>query len=220
MKLPNYRELIKDRRIFYYIERADHFLESMGYTYHGIKHVAWVAGKAYRLMKTLGYSERQAQVAAVAGLLHDIGNIVSRHDHAQASAVMAYDLLKGKGFSDDELTEIMYAIGNHESDTGVPATPASAALVIADKSHVHRNRVRSPSNLKEDIHDRVNYSVYYANIVVSKKEKVIRLVLKIDTSISDILEFFSIFQPRMIMCRNASKVFGYSFKLKINGTNL
>ncbi len=220
IEFPSYRELLKDRRILYYINRADYFLERMGYTDHGIKHVGWVAEKARWLLYETANDRRLAELAGVAGLLHDIGHIVSRHDHAQSGALLAYQLLKGKGYLDDDLTEITFAIGNHEEGTGEPATEVAAALVIADKSHVHRTRVRNKRNIREDIHDRVNYAVLYSNLEVDRSQKIIKLVLKIDTTISDLLDYFSIFQPRMEMCRKASEVLGFKFRLKINDTDL
>ncbi|WP_457755065.1 HD domain-containing protein [Thermovibrio ammonificans] len=219
-EFPTFRELMKDKRILYYIERADYFLKRMGYTDHGIKHVSWVANKArWLLLETVG-DRVLAELAGVAGLLHDIGHIVSRHDHAQSGAILAYQLLKGRGFLDDHLTEITFAIGNHEEGTGEPATEVAAALVVADKSHVHRTRVRKEGNIKEDIHDRVNYAVLFSNLEVDKEKRVVKLVLKIDTEISDLLDYFSIFQPRMEMCRRATEVLGFKFRLKINDTDL
>ncbi len=220
IEFPTYRELLKDRRILYYINRADYFLERMGYTDHGIKHVGWVAEKARWLLMETVEDRRLSELAGVAGLLHDIGHIVSRHDHAQSGALLAYQLLKGKEYLDDDLTEITFAIGNHEEGTGEPATEVAAALVIADKSHVHRTRVRSRKTIREDIHDRVNYAVLYSNLEVEKERKIIKLVLKIDTTISDLLDYFSIFQPRMEMCRRASQILGFKFRLKINDTDL
>jgi len=220
VEFPTFRELLKDKEIVYYIERADYFLERMGYTDHGLRHVGWVAQKARELLLAVTENRRLAELAGVAGLLHDIGHVIGRHDHAQSGALLAYQLLKGKGYLDDDLTEITFAIGNHEEGTGEPATEVAAALVIADKSHVHRTRVRSSKTIHEDIHDRVNYAVLYSNLVVEREERVIKLVLKIDTEISDLLDYFSIFQPRMEMCRRATKVLGYRFRIRINGKDL
>jgi len=220
IEFPTYKELLKDPQILYYINRADYFLKHMGYTDHGIRHVAWVAKKArFLILETIG-DRRKAELAGIAGLLHDIGHVVSRHGHAQSGALIAYDLLKGKGFLDDDLTEITFAIGNHEEETGFPATEVAAAVVIADKSHVHRNRVRSRKTIREDIHDRVNYAVLYSGLEVEKENRIIRLVLRIDTEISDLLDYFSIFQPRMEMCRKATERLGFRFRLRINGTDL
>jgi metal-dependent HD superfamily phosphatase/phosphodiesterase len=219
-EFPTYKELLKDKKILYYINRADYFLERMGYTDHGIKHVSWVASKARWLLLKTVKNPILAELAGVAGLLHDIGHVISRHDHAQNGALLAYQLLKNRGFLDDHLTEITFAIGNHEEGTGEPVTEVAAALVIADKSHVHRTRVRSRAHIEEDIHDRVNYAVLYSNLEVDEENRTIKLVLKIDTAISDLLDYFSIFQPRMEMCRRATEVLGFKFRLKINDTDL
>ncbi|MEO2068939.1 MAG: HD domain-containing protein [Desulfurobacteriaceae bacterium] len=192
----------------------------MGYTDHGIRHAVWVAEKARFVLLEIMGDKRKAELAGIAGLLHDIGNVISRHDHAQNGAFLAYTLLKGKGFLDDDLTEIMYAIGNHEAETEMPVTEVAAAVVIADKSHVHRSRVRDEKTIYEDIHDRVNYAVLYSDLEIEKENRIIRLVLKIDTDISNVLDYFSIFQPRMEMCRKATEKLGFHFRLKINDTNL
>jgi metal-dependent HD superfamily phosphatase/phosphodiesterase len=220
IEFPTYRDLMEDKKILYYISRSDYFLKEMGYTDHGIKHAGWVAEKArFVLLETVG-DWRKAELAGIAGLLHDIGHVISRHDHAQNGAILAYSLLKEKGFFDDDLTEITYAIGNHEEETGIPATEVASALVIADKSHVHRSRVRDERNIFQDIHDRVNYAVLDADLEVEKENRIIRLVLKIDTEISDLLDYFSIFQPRMEMCRRATERLGFKFRLRINDTDL
>ena len=220
IEFPTCRDLLRDRRILYYVNRADYFLNKMGYTDHGIKHAGWVAEKARWLLLEVTEDVRLAELAGVAGLLHDIGHIVSRHDHAQSGAILAYQLLRGKGYLDDDLTEITFAIGNHEETTGEPATEVAAALVIADKSHVHRTRVRSRKTISEDIHDRVNYAVLYSNLEIDRDRKIVKLVLRIDTEISNLLDYFSIFQPRMEMCRRATEILGFKFRLRINDTDL
>ncbi len=220
LEFPTYKELLKDKKILYYINRADYFLERMGYTDHGIKHATWVAENAKNLLLKITENVRISELAGVAGLLHDIGHVISRHDHAQSGALLAYELLKNRGFLDDDLTEITFAIGNHEEETGMPVTEIAAALVIADKSHVSRSRVRNESDIFEDIHDRVNYAVLSSRLEVERENRIIRLVLKIDTKISDILDYFSIFQPRMEMCRKATEVLGFRFRMRINDTDI
>src|SRR5213593_4148287 len=75
-------------RVKIYVRKADEALAEIGYTEHGERHVSLVAHIAYNILKRLGHAEREAQLAAVAGLLHDIGNGVNREQHAQTGAVM------------------------------------------------------------------------------------------------------------------------------------
>jgi hypothetical protein len=63
-------------------------------------------------------------------------------------------------------------------------------------------------------------AVLDADLEVEKENRIIRLVLKIDTEISDLLDYFSIFQPRMEMYHRATERFGFKFRLRINDTDL
>ena len=72
------------------------------------------------------------------GYLHDMGNFVSRTMHSQTGAAITYDLLKELGMSYGEIGIVMAAIGNHEEEFGHPVNAAGAALIVADKSDVHR----------------------------------------------------------------------------------
>ncbi len=75
----------------------------------------------------------------------------------------------------------MHAIGNHDEKTGTAVSNISAALILADKSDVHRSRVRNTDFATFDIHDRVNYAVEKSVITVDKEAKTADLMLQIDT---------------------------------------
>ena len=94
--------------------------------------------------------------------------------------------------------------------------PVSAALILADKSDVHRSRVRDPNTTDVDIHDRVNYAAERSFLNVDAERKEITLELTIDTQISRVMEYFEIFLSRMIMCRRAAEYLGCSFQMEIN----
>jgi hypothetical protein len=95
-----------------------------------------------------------------------------------------------------------------------------AALIISDKSDVHRSRVRTSDPAAFDIHDRVNHAVEHSFLRVDEAARTITLELTIDTQLSQVMEYFEIFLPRMVMCRRAAKLLGCEFKLQINGTKL
>ena len=165
-------------------------------------------------------SAREAELAAIAGYLHDIGNVVNREQHAQTGATIAMHLLQEMGMDDLEVVRIMGAIGNHHEDVGAAISPVSAAVILGDKSDVHRTRVRNPEMIKFDIHDRVNYAVEKSFLNVDESRKEITLELTIDTGISQVMEYFEIFMTRMLACRRAAKYLGTSFGLKVNGNRL
>ena len=133
---------------------------------------------------------------------------------------MAYNLLLRMGMPCTEAAEIMLAIGNHDERTGTAVNNISAALILADKSDVHRSRVRNTDFATFDIHDRVNYAVKESAISVYKEEKTAELVLEIDTSICPVMDYFEIFLARMTMNRRAAEFLGLHFQLLINGSRL
>ena len=154
------------------------------------------------------------------GYLHDIGNCVNRTDHAHSGAIIAYNILKDMGMPVEERTEIMMAIGNHDEKTGTAINDISAAIILADKSDVHRDRVTNQNMSTFDIHDRVNYAVTNANLTLDEKERKITLNLTIDTKLCPVLDYFEIFMERTMMSKNAAKYLKIWFELIINGTKL
>jgi putative nucleotidyltransferase with HDIG domain len=191
-------------------------LSALGYTEHSFAHVTMVAEKAGYILQTLGYSERNVELAKIAGYLHDIGNLVNRIEHSQSGAVMAFRILDHLNFPPEEICTIVSAIGNHDEGTGVPVSPLAAALILADKSDVRRNRVRNEDIATFDIHDRVNYSVTSAELMIDDDHKSIQLTLTIDTEYGSVMDYFEIFLDRMILCRKAAERLGLQFKLVIN----
>ena len=203
-----------------YVRKADEALAEIGYTEHGERHVGLVANIARNILKRLGYSEREAELAAIAGYLHDIGNGVNREQHAQTGAVMAMTLLEKMGMGDIEIIKVIGAIGNHHENDGESVNAVAAALILADKSDVHRTRVRNPDMIKFDIHDRVNYAVEKSFLNVNEADKQITLELTVDTAISQVMEYFEIFMTRMLASRKAAKFLGTTFGLTVNGNRL
>jgi len=207
-------------RVKFFVRKADEALAEIGYTEHGERHVGLVAHIAYNTLKRLGHPEREAELAAIAGYLHDIGNCVNREQHAQTGAVMSMQLLSEMKMPDEELIRIMGAIGNHHENDGDPVSPVAAAVILADKSDVHRTRVRNPDMINFDIHDRVNYAVEKSFLNVDETQKQITLELTIDTGISQVMEYFEIFMTRMLASRKAAKYLGTTFGLTVNGNRL
>jgi metal-dependent HD superfamily phosphatase/phosphodiesterase len=207
-------------RVKAFIRKADEALAQIGYTEHGERHVSLVSNIAYNVLKRMGHAEREAELAAIAGYLHDIGNVVNREHHAQTGAIIALRILDQMGMPDAEMLPIMAAIGNHHEDQGDPVNAVAAALILADKSDVHRTRVRNPDMIKFDVHDRVNYAVVKSFLNVDDQRKQITLELTIDTQISQVMEYFEIFMSRMLASRKAAKHLGATFGLVANGNRL
>jgi metal-dependent HD superfamily phosphatase/phosphodiesterase len=212
--------LSQDLEVIAFLKRANEQMAILGYTEHGQRHASLVGNIAQNILLRLGHSERVAELAEIAGYLHDIGNVIHRDHHARASALIARDILLRLGMGFEETALIMGAIGNHEEDVGDPVSQISAAVILGDKSDVHRSRVQNPDILTFDIHDRVNYAVQRSFVRVDGDKKTITLELDIDTEVSKVAEYFEIFMSRMLMSRRAARFLGCKFALSINGNSL
>ncbi len=209
-----------DPQVRAYLSKADHYLDMIGYTEHGERHADLVAGVARSLLQKLDKDQRTIELASIAGYLHDIGNVVNRDYHAQVGAMIAQSILSGLGMATGEVADVMTAIGNHHEENGDPVSEIAAALILGDKSDVHRSRVRNPALVKFDIHDRVNYAAVNSSLKVDEKRKVISMAVEIDTSVAPVMEYFEIFLSRMLISRRAASFLSCEFELLINSTKI
>jgi uncharacterized protein len=202
------------------IDVADEYLGAIGYTEHGFRHANLVSHIAGNIMRRLGYDDRLVELSEIAGFMHDIGNCIGRDHHGVSSAILAREVLRELGMDPVETIHVMNALGNHEEEFGTPANPVGAATIIADKSDVHHTRVRNPDLASYDIHDRVNHAASRSFLRVDGDARTLTLELDIDTSTSQVMEYFEIFLSRMQMCRAAASVLDATFHLEVNGTKL
>ena len=216
----SFDDIKSNEEINTYITKADESLCTLGYTEHSFAHVTRTAKDAGYILETLGYPERDVELAQMSGYLHDIGNLVNRDNHAHSGAIMAFQILDDLGFSPAEIATVTTAIGNHDEGTGVAVNPVCAALILADKSDVRRTRVRNTDTSNFDIHDRVNYSVRKSVLKINEEHTLIKLKLTVDTKYGSVMDYFEIFLGRMIMCRKAAEKLGLEFKLIINEQQL
>jgi putative nucleotidyltransferase with HDIG domain len=214
------RDVRNNERVRVYIEKANEQMAAIGYSEHGLRHAALVAAIARNICLELGFEPRAAELAAIAGYLHDIGNCVHRAYHPQIGATMAFQILENMGMPAIEIATIIGAIGNHEEPEGVPINPVTAAVIVADKSDVHFTRVQNPDPTTYDIHDRVNHAVQKSHLDIDAAHKTLTLDLIIDTSEATVMEYFEIFVTRMMMCHKAAEKLGCRFRMIINGVQL
>ena len=209
------QEIKQNESIKALVRAGNRYLETLGYTDHGPRHLGYVSRTASGILKSLGYSEREVELAAIAGWVHDVGNSVNRHDHGPNGAILLFPLLREIGMDIEDVMIIITAVGNHEEQSGTVSSAVSAALAIADKSDAHKSRVRNGRPDVSDIHDRVNFSIQENSVIVDRKHKIIRQELKMDDS-SSVLEYLSIYLPRILMCERAAELLGQHFELFIN----
>ena len=213
-------DVMKNEEVKAFFNASQKQLKALGYTEHSNRHIGIVSKRTGEILQKLGYDERTIELGKIAGYLHDIGNCVNRVDHAHTGAILTYNILKEMGMPAEERTEIMMAIGNHDEGTGTAVSDISAALILADKSDVHRDRVVNTNMSTFDIHDRVNYAVTDAKLEIDENERKVILSLTIDTQICPVLDYFQIFMDRTMMSKYAANYLHIWFELIINGTKL
>src|SRR5512136_720071 len=90
-----------------FLEAANEQMNALGYTEHGFRHAGIVAETARNIIESLGQDGRAAELAAIAGYLHDIGNSVNRNGHCETAGIMAFVLLNELGMPEREVATIM-----------------------------------------------------------------------------------------------------------------
>lgn len=215
-----FEEIKKNKEICAFLKKGNENLGVLGYTDHSQVHCVLVAERAGYILRKLGYKEKDIELVKIAGFMHDIGNAVNRSHHAEYGAILANELLKDTDMSLADRVTVVSAIGNHDESTGGATDFISAALIIADKTDVRRNRVRNKEMASFDIHDRVNYAVTEAKLKIDTEKNMITLNLQVDESICTMYEYFDIFLGRMMMCRKAAEILGMRFRLTANGSKV
>lgn len=213
------QEIKQNESISALIRAGNRYLESMGFTEHGPRHVGYVSKTASYILKSLGYSPREVELAAIAGWVHDVGNSVNRHDHGPLGAVLLMPILREAGMDMADVMEIITAVGNHEEQSGFISSNVSAALALGDKSDAHKSRVRNGRPDPTDIHDRVNFSITENQVSVDRANRVIRHELTMDAT-SSVMEYLQIYMSRIAMCEQAAAFLHCSFDLVINGQSI
>ena len=217
--MTGFDEIRKNEEILAYIKKADKNLEVLGYTDHSAAHTTLVAERAAYILDVLGYTEHEKELAKIAGFMHDIGNAVNRKNHAEYGALLAETILRNTDLPLDDRVMIVSAIGHHDESTGGARDAVSAALIIADKTDVRRNRVR-PQETNFDIHDRVNYAVTDNKLIINSETRKITLEIEVDEDICTMYEYFDIFLGRMLMSRAAAEMLNGKFSLVVNGSKV
>ncbi len=200
-----------------YMTRGNTYIGNMGAIEHNDSHAELTSNLTRSILEKLGYPKRETELGAIAGYLHDIGNLINRYGHGLSGAILAFNLLVDLDMEPEEIAMIMGAIGNHEEQAnGTSVNNIAAALILADKSDVHRSRVRKREMSAFTPRDRVNYAVTETSLLVDPEKRKIVLEITIDITVCSVMVFLT----KMLMCRRAANYLGCEFALLINDTQL
>jgi metal-dependent HD superfamily phosphatase/phosphodiesterase len=227
----SYDAVVANDKVQTWIRKANEQMSTIGYTEHGHRHAKIVAKRARAVCLETGHDARTAELAAIAGYVHDIGCMVHRAMHPQIGASIVLRILDEMHMDPAEVGDVVAAVANHEESDGTPVSALSAALILADKSDVHFSRVQNPDRATFDVHDRVNDAVRESVLVITPRNGdgdflevasrySIKLRLAIDTEKASVTDYFEIFLARMIMSKRAARVLNAEFHLEVNGFQL
>lgn len=220
MDKVTYKEVKNSPEVNAYIQQGNEALGVLGFTDHSSAHALIVSSRSGMILQKLGYGRRNVELAKIAGYMHDIGNCVNRKDHAHHGAILARSILKEMGMDVTEIALVMNAIGAHDEHTGFAVNAVSAALILADKTDVRRNRVRHKPKAAFDKHDRVNYAVTSSSLEILPEKRTILFEIQLDETICSMMDYFEIFLQRMLMCKRAAEVLDMKFKMTANGNKI
>ena len=198
MEQVTFKDIKKSKEVNAYIYKGNSTLGVLGYTDHSAEHAVKVSSMAGKILECLGYGGHTVELAKIAGYMHDIGNCVNRLDHPHSGALMAHQILRDMKMDYEDIAVIINAIGMHDEKSGGAVDTVSAALILADKTDVRRDRVRNQNKAAFDKHDRVNYAVVSSSLDIQKEKKVIKLDLQLDENICSMMDYFEIFLQRML----------------------
>ena len=79
-------DIFRNPEVRAYIQQGNDNLGVIGFTEHGFAHAKRSSDTAEEILRALGYPQREWELAAIAGYMHDIGNTVNRVDHDEKTA--------------------------------------------------------------------------------------------------------------------------------------
>ncbi|MGE5396193.1 MAG: HD domain-containing protein [Chitinophagales bacterium] len=204
-----------------YLEMGNEYIGTIGAIEHNFSHAELVSSLSYQILYKLGFPRREAELAAIAGYLHDIGNIINRYEHGMSGALIVFEILLEIGMNPEEICTVMGAVANHEEHAGGNAVNnVAAAVILADKSDVQRSRVRKVETSTFTTRDRVNYAAQESNLVVDEDNHTISMSLTIDNGVCSVMDYFEIFMTKMLLCKRAAEFLDCRFELLINDVRL
>jgi len=123
-----------------YIEIENREIKDGGWAFHNYEHVKNVTRIAEKILSDLNFDEDTIYKCKIACLLHDIGALHGKENHAQRSFEYAKKLFEDKNWIFKDFESVLDAIKNHSSgfDTN---NIISLSIILADKLDIKKTRI-------------------------------------------------------------------------------
>lgn len=151
---------------------------------HGRYHTMFVVNTISKILTELNYSDRIIELGMISGLLHDIGTIEGKKGHAIRSAEMCKKFLDKTYLSDIEKEIVYHSIEDHSNGINI-VSPIGAALLIADKIDISKDRVTELGK-KDNWHSNL-LEIEKVNVIIKEQTIIIDYIVTPHFSI-DILK--------------------------------
>lgn len=123
-----------------YREIEDNEIKGGGYAFHNYEHIKNVSKTAEKILTDLNFDENDIYKCKIACLLHDVGALQGKKDHAQRSYEYAKELFIEKNWIFEDSDKVLDAIRNHsegfENDNII-----ALAIILADKLDIKKTRI-------------------------------------------------------------------------------
>ena len=163
-----FNDLITNPEIIDIYHNVDNVDSSFLIATHGWKHIHQVITMVENILTELNCDLATIENGKIAALLHDIGCIKGKENHATYSYTMAKEFLKDKNLSQENQEIILDAIRNH-SNPEKNHTIVGVTLALADKLDFNQNRM-CPLGMKVKHY---NQMYYIEKVNISIKDSVI-----------------------------------------------
>lgn len=140
---------------------------------HGWSHILKVVNTVEVVLKKLEYDKETIEIGKIAALLHDIGCIKGKENHANESYNIVSKYLADKDLSDENKSVILNAILNHGGSKNV-TNIIEAVLVFADKIDYDKDRLL-PLGYSVEGFNQIQHIVRI-NVDISKDTLIVRFI--------------------------------------------
>lgn len=123
-----------------YMEIENKEIKDGGWAFHNFEHVKNVSKIAEKILTDLNFNEETIYKCKIACLLHDIGALQGKEEHAKRSFEYARKLFENKNWIFEDSESVLDAIKNHSS--GFETNNIIAlSIILADKLDIKKTRI-------------------------------------------------------------------------------
>ena len=163
--------------IYKKIEKEE--IQNGGWAFHNFEHVKNVSMIAEKILEDLNFDENTIWKCKIACLLHDVGALQGKDDHAQRSFIYAKKFFENNNWVFEGIDDVLDAIKNHSAGFDRDNI-ITLSIILADKLDIKKTRI-SEEGLK--IEGNRQYG-HVEDIIVNIEDNLLTINFKTDGEIN------------------------------------